>query len=132
MGDLRRNFSAWEFACGCGCGTEAMSDELLDRLQSMRDDYGTSMTVTSGARCPEYNAKVGGKPDSEHVPNHETDEAEGADIAYSGSTQYHKLDLAAHLNFRRVGQADNFIHVGCRASKKQDCTWRYPPKKKKE
>lgn len=132
MGDLRKNFSAWEFECGCGCGANTMSEEILDKLQAMRDDYGASISINSGARCAEHNAKVGGKPDSEHIPDPVTGEAEGVDIKYQGSYQYHRLDFLAHLHFRRVGQADNFIHVGTRASKAQDRTWRYPPKEQKK
>lgn len=108
-----------------------MSQDTIKRLQAMRDDYGHSININSGARCAEYNQKVGGKPDSEHIPDPATGEAEGADVRYNGARQYHRLDLLAHLHFRRIGQADNFIHVGTRESKDQDVTWRYPTREKK-
>lgn len=131
MGDLTRNFSTWEFACHCGCGVNKMSNEFLTRLQTMRSSYGATMTVTSGARCAEYNEKVGGKPDSEHIPDPETGEAEGADIAWKGgSRSFNGLNKTAHNNFMRIGIADNFFHLGSRASKAQGVTWRYPSKKK--
>lgn len=132
MGDLTKDFSAWEFECKCGCGTKAMSQEFLDRLQSLRDDYGKAITVRSGARCAEHNARVGGKPDSEHLPDPVTGESEGADLEYSGSRDRQTMNLTSHLNFRRIGIAESFFHIGSRASKAQDVTWLYPPKKKKE
>jgi len=128
MGDLSKNFSAWEFECRCKCGTGAMSPEFIARLQILRDRYGQPITVRSGIRCPEHNAKVGGKPDSEHLPDPETGLTEGADLGYSGSYCRHMMTWAAHIAFNRVGIADEFIHVGSRASKPQDVTWIYPKK----
>ena len=130
MGDLSNNFSAWEFECQCGCGTGAMEPGFIERLQIMRDKRGEAITVRSGIRCPEHNAKVGGKSDSEHLPDPVTGLTEGADLEYSGSHDRHVMTWAAHLAFDRVGIADNFIHVGSRPSKAQEVTWTYPPKKK--
>lgn len=130
MGDLSKNFSAWEFECKCGCGTGAMDPEFINALQILRNRYGKPITVRSGIRCPEHNAKVGGKPDSEHLPDPETGLTEGADLGYSGSHDRHIMVWAAHSPFRRVGIAKDFIHVGSRLSKDQEVTWIYPPKKK--
>lgn len=130
MGDLSKNFSAWEFACQCGCGTGTISPVLINRLQFIRDGLGRSINIRSGIRCPDHNAKVGGSPDSEHIPDPVTGLTEGADLGYSGSQERHRLTLATHLNFRRVGIAETFFHVGVRASKVQDVTWIYPKKNK--
>lgn len=51
------NFSAEEMQCKCGCG--ALPDALfMDSLQEIRGDVGFALTVTSGARCPDYNERV--------------------------------------------------------------------------
>lgn len=42
----------------------ALVDNLLDPL---RDAIGSPLTVTSGYRCPELNAAVGGAPRSHHL-----------------------------------------------------------------
>jgi hypothetical protein len=107
-----------------------MDPEFIERLQSMRDDLGAVITIRSGIRCPEHNAKVGGASDSEHLPDPVTGLTNGADLGYVGSQDRQLIILTSHLNFRRVGIAENFIHVGNRASKSQDVTWVYPPKKK--
>lgn len=67
MGDLTKNFSRYEFACKCGCGFDTVDFETLAALQAVRDYYNQPITVTSAARCAAHNAKVGGKPNSQHL-----------------------------------------------------------------
>jgi transcription elongation factor Elf1 len=47
-----KNFKISEFACPC-CGKNETSQELLDKLQAIRDVYGFIMQVNSGYRCPQ-------------------------------------------------------------------------------
>ena len=128
MGDLSQNFSAWEFECKCKCGTGAMDPTFIERLQLMRAFLGRSIIIRSGVRCPEHNALVGGKPDSEHLPDPDTGLTSGADLEFFGSKERRVFNIASHYAFRRVGIADNFIHVGNRPSKAQGVTWIYPKK----
>lgn len=76
MGDLTENFSRKEFACPCPrCEgvTPAVDIELVNAMQDSVDYFGGVLgrrliaKVTSGNRCPEHNAEVGGKPKSSHV-----------------------------------------------------------------
>jgi len=66
MGDLRRNFSTWEFRCKCGCGAIDMQDEFLDKVQDARDIADVPLNITSGYRCAGHNISVGGASDSMH------------------------------------------------------------------
>ena len=66
MGDLRRNFSSWEFRCSCG-RYRRPTDELLDILQRLRDIVGKPLTIVSGYRCPTDNRRVGGHWRSRHL-----------------------------------------------------------------
>ena len=53
------HFSDAELACKCGCGLlPAQSSQ--DRLERVRVRFGKPMRVTSGSRCPDYNARVSG------------------------------------------------------------------------
>lgn len=52
-----RNFSDAELTCHCGCGL-LPPQEFQDRLQELREEFDTPMVITSGARCPEHNARV--------------------------------------------------------------------------
>ncbi len=54
------HFSRKELECHCGCGQMEMDHELLDRLESLRTAFGKPMRVTSGFRCPTYNAQISG------------------------------------------------------------------------
>jgi hypothetical protein len=55
-----------ETVCKCGCGFNIKSS-FFHLLNDIREDLGKPMTVLSGARCAEHNAKVGGAKLSAHV-----------------------------------------------------------------
>ncbi len=64
---LSGNFTVGEFRCLCGCGGEFPLDgALIGFLQRIRDHFGEAVNISSGYRCPDYNAKVGGSPKSLH------------------------------------------------------------------
>lgn len=73
MGDLTRNLSRSEFACKCGCGFDSADHQLVEILQEVRDRFEVvkgkplPLVITSGNRCSEHNAKVGGAPKSNHT-----------------------------------------------------------------
>lgn len=61
------NFKPIEFTCPCGkCamstveGVSDMDYKLLFILQSVRNKYGKSVAITSGARCDAYNNSLQG------------------------------------------------------------------------
>ncbi len=73
MGDLRPNFSSWEFDCKhCG-DLKGPTGRLLDVLQRLRDARGSSLRIVSGYRCPTHNARVGGSPASQHLTGRAAD-----------------------------------------------------------
>lgn len=59
-------FKRSEFECKCGCGFSAVDAELLKVLTGVREAYGP-LVITSGCRCSEHNANVGGASGSKHV-----------------------------------------------------------------
>lgn len=60
------NFNAKEIACKC-CGKTHIDPEAMDALQDLRDLWGKPIRITSGHRCKDHNAKVGGKENSQHL-----------------------------------------------------------------
>jgi uncharacterized protein YcbK (DUF882 family) len=67
-----KNFSRRELACKCGCkivptGIAANLAQLAQALQQLRDLAGVPLIVTSGHRCPQHNAAVGGAKGSQHM-----------------------------------------------------------------
>ena len=67
MGDLTKNFSRHEFECGCGCGFDHISLELVEVLQDVREHFDAPVRVTSACRCEDHNYKVGGAKRSKHL-----------------------------------------------------------------
>lgn len=63
---LTKNFLSNEFACKCGCGEESISEVIIMLCQLVRSHFDKPVTITSGVRCEEHNAKVGGAVDSQH------------------------------------------------------------------
>lgn len=107
-----RHFDMSEFACKC-CGRlpeGGMNPALLDGLDELREHLGRPIYVSSGYRCPEHNAEVGGVPNSQHVLGN------AADIYVD--YDYHELYNAAvdSESFDGIGYYpdDEFVHVDTR------------------
>ena len=66
MTHLRSHILESEAYCPCGCGL-VPSSESLDWMNEFIEDCGFSIPISVLARCPEYNAKIGGVADSPHI-----------------------------------------------------------------
>lgn len=104
-----RHFDLSEFACKC-CGQlppNGMNPVLLEALDDLRENLGVPVYVSSGYRCPDHNAAVGGVPNSQHV------QGNAADIYIDG--RYNKLYNAVieSESFDGVGRypQSEFVHV---------------------
>lgn len=119
MGDLTEHFSAYEFQCKCGCGERKVSDDLVAKLEIVRQMYGSSIKITSGYRCLEHNTAIGGSPGSSHI------DGEAVDIACSTSGKRDLLVGFLRTQFTRMGIAKDFIHVDVSKSKVSPALWIY-------
>lgn len=63
---LSSNFRVKEFACKDGSDAVLVAPRLVMVLQSIRDHFDAPVSITSGYRTPQYNAKVGGVDQSQH------------------------------------------------------------------
>lgn len=77
---LSTNFKVKEFACKDGSDTVLVAPRLVMVLQSIRSRFGAAVTINSGYRTPQYNAKVGGVAHSQHCYG------TAADIVVRGKT----------------------------------------------
>lgn len=120
--DLYPNFSASEFECS-HCGTVNMQPEFLDKLQKLRAEYGKSMRITSGYRCPNHPVEVVKASPGAHTRGC------AADIAVQGSDAYRLLQLALAAGFTGVGvqQRGNkrFIHLDTLNDPPRPNVWSY-------
>jgi uncharacterized protein YcbK (DUF882 family) len=68
---ITKNFNLNEFNSKCGrpmpSNVRANIIELAKNLQVLRDEVNRPISITSGYRSPEHNAKVKGAKNSQHV-----------------------------------------------------------------
>ena len=116
-----QHFVPQEFECPCcGRGADKMVRETVGALDSARDDAGFPLLVTSGYRCPDHNAEVGGVSSSSHMRGY------AVDIACEGSRSRHKIVTALLNNgFNRIGIGADFIHADRDPSKPRNVMWIY-------
>ena len=100
-----KNFSLDEFRCKCGCGHVSIHSDLLDLLQTARNNIGR-IGITSAFRCNEHNDKVSSTGLS---GPHTTSKA--VDIHVSNSQ--HRKQLIDYFTNKvtGLGIAKTFIHI---------------------
>ena len=110
---LSGNFKVSEFACKDGSDAVLVAPRLVMVLQTIRDHFGRSVTISSAYRTPQYNAKVGGVAHSQHCYG------TAADISVRGQTPAAVAAYARQLmpDWGGVGIYDTFTHIDVREVK---------------
>lgn len=122
MGDLSEHFSLSEFRCKCGCGQVIVVPALIELLEYVREFSGFPIIITSGYRCPDHNAAVGGEPSSAHLTG------EAADIAvHSDTERFAYLEAMFLYGIRRLGVYPSWLHLDVSQGLAQGVCW--TPKK---
>jgi uncharacterized protein YcbK (DUF882 family) len=113
MNDIQisKNFKLSEFQCKDSSQLVKIDEKLLALLQIMRDKLGKPMTIHSGYRTPEYNKKVGGSPNSQHL------KGTACDFSVKGMTPKQLAVIAEQVGFDGIGVYKTFIHCDCRGYK---------------
>lgn len=110
-------FKDSELACSCGCGMLPTQD-AVKKLYALRIIYNKPIAITSGARCPAYNKRIGGADSSEHATGR------AFDMAIRPEDEWEVIRIAQSVGFNGIGLNNNkFIHVDDRASAPQ--MWTY-------
>lgn len=111
MSYVSKHFKRREFACHCGCDFDTIDTATLALLEEIRQYFDTPVIVTSGARCPQHNADVGGVPNSQHVLGR------AADIQVRGVSPSRVADwVETHHPSASVGRYNSFTHVDTRTN----------------
>lgn len=112
---LSENFNSSEFDChGSGCCSETIvNPKLVEYVQTIRDHFGKSITVTSGYRCPVHNKRIGGATGSRHS------KGDAADIVVSGVAPREVAKYAESIGIKGIGLYEtntdgHFTHVDTR------------------
>jgi zinc D-Ala-D-Ala carboxypeptidase len=104
-----RYFKPSEFACK-HCGANLMQADFLRDLDELRHEFGRPLIVSSGYRCPDYNANVSA---TGRTGPHTTGRA--VDLRARGGDAYDVLSLALELGFTGIGVAQKgsarFLHL---------------------
>ena len=112
---LSTNFTVKEFACKNGSDAVLVAPRLVMVLQSIRSHFGAAVTINSGYRTPQYNAKVGGVAHSQHCYG------TAADIVVQGKTPAQVAAYARELmpDWGGVGVyvKQNFTHIDVRETR---------------
>ena len=112
LGDLSTNFWSSEFRCPCKkCRRKKVlvDDLLLFKLEMVRMELGSKpMIITSGNRCPEENEKVGGVPNSPHIPR---PKGKASDVKVRGVKPIDVGLAAEKVGGLRIGVARTFCHL---------------------
>jgi uncharacterized protein YcbK (DUF882 family) len=111
MSRISEHFSRSEFACNCGCGFDTVDTDTLSILEAVRTHFGKPVIINSGCRCPDYNRRVGGAPNSQHTFGR------AADIRVVGVEPDAVYDwLAANFPSASLGRYSTFTHVDTRSN----------------
>lgn len=110
---LSGNFKVSEFACRDGSDAVLVAPRLVMVLQTIRDHFGSAVTISSGYRTPQYNTKVGGVAHSQHCYG------TASDIVVKGQKP---ADVAAYArkimpDWGGVGIYNTFTHIDVREAK---------------
>lgn len=105
-------FTRQEFECHCQCGKDTVDYRLAELLDAIREHFGVPVKVTSGNRCSEYNAYIGGAANSQHL------KGKAADIKIKGVKPQDVADYAETLlKEGGIGRYNSFTHVDVRSKK---------------
>lgn len=110
---LSTHFKAREFACRSGADAVLIAPRLVMVLESIRAHFGAAVTINSGYRTPEHNAKVGGVAHSQHCYGM------AADISVSGQKPETVAAFARTLmpDWGGVGVYKSFTHIDVREAR---------------
>lgn len=118
--NLNGNFNTNEFDCPCTqCHFTLIDDELVTKLQSIRETVRLPITITSGYRCKNYQEelRLRGYETAKGTSQHELGKA--ADIMIEGKTGKDLEILGAKAGFKSIGIGSVFVHLDLRNDKER-------------
>ena len=114
-------FKESEFqACSPACSLQDMDQTLMNRLDRARELAGIPFVLTSAYRSTEWDRGKGRSGTGAHTIG------VAVDIRCNTSrNRFLIVQALLHVGFRRIGIADNFIHVDGSAEHDDMVIWTY-------
>ena len=110
-------FKDSELVCPCGCGMLPVQSST-NKLYALRLIYNKPIQITSGARCRNYNKRIGGAESSLHT------QGKAFDMAIPPADEWEVVRIAQSVGFKGIGINNNkFIHVDDRDTRPE--MWTY-------
>lgn len=110
---LSENFTVLEFACKDGSDNILIDTNLVEALQKIRSYFNTPVSITSAYRNSDYNKKIGGVKNSQHVLG------TAADIMINGVNPKEVAEFAESIlkDSGGIGLYENFVHIDTRITR---------------
>lgn len=127
---LTTNFKGSEFHCQCNfpnCTKTWVSNDLLTKLQLVRDEFDGPLLITSAYRCSEHQAALRNNPilkTSKNKSTHEMGCAVDVRPVNHTTDSMDELFIILGRHFKSIGIAVNFFHVDTRLDKEKR-RWKY-------
>ena len=126
--DPRPAYWPWSFfvpreLASKGNGAIQIKYAALDRLQSLRAEWGQPLHLTSAYRDPAHNARVGGAPLSEHKAGGAFDVRV---VGWNDTDKHGFKELALAHGFTGFGGYSTFIHIDIGRPRKWGQSWAWP------
>ena len=99
--------------------TKGMLDDVCYKLDRAREFFGNPIVLTCGYRSPEYNAEIGGVPESAHTKGMAADVRAPSDPAMRERLMW----SFGAAGFRRVESAPRHFHVDTDDQTKPSPAW---------
>ena len=116
------SFSEAEMRCS-ETGECKMSENFMQKLQALRDEYGKPMTITSAYRSPQHSVEA-----SKAAPGVHT-RGIAVDVAVAGADCYDLMKLAFKHGFTGIGVAQKgsgrFLHLDTFKGGPRPNVWSY-------
>lgn len=115
---VSKDFQAREFDCPCHeCLETPVEMKLIDMLQSLRDEIGFPVKITSGYRCAAYqeDLKRRGYETAKGISQHQLGAA--VDIKTGHHTGEELEKFARQVGFMAVGVGKHWAHIDLRSDK---------------
>jgi zinc D-Ala-D-Ala carboxypeptidase len=110
--------------CTCGhpkCDKRSVKQQVLNKVQYIRDDADRPLTITSGGRCPYHPNEIHRDEPADHQ------NCVGVDVFYSNVLERNELlVLAGRYGATAVAVGKSFIHMAWREDTGDRVkTWEY-------
>lgn len=123
---VSKYFKSYEFDCPCSnCSQTFIDEDLLLRLDDIREESGFPLKITSGYRCDHHQAQLKEQGFETAKGRSQHQDGKAADILNGHHTGRELEVFARKAGFKAVGVGNRFVHVDTRSDRDRSWTYSY-------